>query len=153
MPLNHLVEEGLVVVRSAHVIDGGRRRRSVHHLTKEGRQALETLQPPPEATVKEGAWFGEQAPQGPAHGRSDDVNEVLALLHEHGAAALTGLAGIGKSTVARGVAEAWQHEGNTVRWVTVDRYAALSDLASTLSGASTSPRTCMAASRSSGPST
>ena len=137
VPLNHLVEEGLVVVRSAHVIDGGRRRRSVHHLTKEGRQALETLQPPPEATVKEGAWFGEQAPQGPAHGRSDDVNEVLALLHEHGAAALTGLAGIGKSTVARGVAEAWQQEGNTVRWVTVDRYAALSDLASTLSGAST----------------
>mgnify|MGYP001165359196 FL=1 len=137
VPLSHLVEEGLVVVRSAHVIGGGRRRRSVHHLTKEGRQALDRLQPPPEEAVKEGSWFGEQTPQGPAHGRSDDVGEVQGLLHEHGAVALTGLAGIGKSTVARGVAEAWRSEGKTVRWVTVDRYAALSDLATALSGVST----------------
>ena len=36
-----------------------------------------------------------------------DVAAIQRLLEEHKAAALTGLAGVGKSTVARCVAEAW----------------------------------------------
>jgi len=134
VPLGQLVEDGLVLVRSAHVIDGGRRKRNVHHLTEEGRRTLQGLASPTEATAVPGQWFGPRAPVGPAYGRDADVLHVRSALEEHTAVAVTGLAGVGKSTVARCLAEAWCDEGGTVRWATVDAYAALSDLASTLDG-------------------
>ena len=58
VPLNHLVESGLVTVRNAHVIGGGRRRRSVHHLTEEGRRALDALEPLEEQPAIAGQWIG-----------------------------------------------------------------------------------------------
>ena len=134
VPLNHLVESGLVTVRNAHVIGGGRRRRSVHHLTEEGRRALDALEPLEEQPAIAGQWIGHHAPAGPAFGRASDVAAIQRLLEEHKAAALTGLAGVGKSTVARCVAEAWCANGGDVRWANVDAYAALSDLASVLNG-------------------
>ena len=137
VPLNHLVENGLVTVRSAHVIDGGRRRRSVHHLTEEGRRALGDLEPQEEKSAIPGQWIGHHAPAGPAFGRDADVAAVQRLLEEHKAAALTGLAGVGKSTVARCIAEAWCANGGDVRWANVDAYAGLSDLASVLNGTTT----------------
>ena len=132
VPLNLLEEEGLVVVRSAHVIDGGRRRRSVHHLTEEGRRVLETLELPAEPAVTQGPWFGQHDPVGPAYGRESDVAALHQVLLDHNTAAITGLAGVGKSTVARCLADAWRNEGGTVRWATMDPYSALSDLASIL---------------------
>ncbi len=137
VPLNRLIEEGLVTVRSAHVIGGGRRRRSVHHLTDEGRRVLDSLESPTEHHVSSGHWIGHRPPTGPAFGRDPDVAALQHLLKEHGSAALTGLAGIGKSTVARCVAEAWCTEGGDVRWANVDAYAALSDVASALNGTTT----------------
>ena len=137
VPLNHLVESGLVTMRNAHVIGGGRRRRSVHHLTEEGRRVLESLEPQDIKTAPEGRWIGHQAPVGPAFGRDADVAAVQRLLEEHMTVALTGLAGVGTSTVARCVAEAWCSNGGDVRWVNVDAYAGLSDLASVLSEATT----------------
>ena len=137
VPLNHLVENGLVVVRSAHVIGGGRRRRSVHHLTEEGRHALNSLEPLKQEPPPQGQWIGHRAPTGPAFGRASDVAAIQRLLEEHKAAALTGLAGVGKSTVARCVAEAWCANGGDVRWANVDAYAGLSDLATVLHGSTT----------------
>ena len=135
VPLSHLIDDGLVTVRSAHVIGGGRRRRSVHHLTEEGRRVLDALESPDEEPVKTGRWIGDQGPAGPAFGREADATAIHRLLNEHKAAVLTGLAGVGKSTVARCAAEAWRTGGGHVRWANLDAYAGLSDVASVLNGA------------------
>ncbi len=137
VPLSHLIDDGLVTVRSAHVIGGGRRRRSVHHLTEEGRRVLGALESPDEEPVTTGRWIGDQGPAGPAFGRDSDATAIHRLLNEHKAAVLTGLAGVGKSTVARCVAEAWRTGGGHVRWANLDAYAGLSDVASVLNGATT----------------
>lgn len=122
-PMEGLVGDGLVWVRDAHVIGGGARRRRVHHLTEAGRAAYDRLddghgQP----RSKAGRWTGTPPSARAAIGRQAEVEALEAALSEHGLVVLTGLAGIGKSTVAELLAATHVEQGGHVHWANVGAY-------------------------------
>ena len=79
-PLKELETSGLVWTRSAHVIGGGSRRRSVIHLTPEGRERAEALAAggsPPEATRRA---LGPMPDPIHLHGRDAVVDSLVGQL-------------------------------------------------------------------------
>ena len=104
-PLKALEDAKLIHTRTAHVIDGGSRKRNVIHLTAKGRQQATTII----ATVGEMTTNVEG--DGGLHGRA---NELLSLSEalENGFAVVTGMPGIGKTALLQGL-------GNT-RFCTLD---------------------------------
>jgi DNA-binding MarR family transcriptional regulator len=133
-PMEALVEQGLVKTRDAHVVGGGSRRRRVHHLTPEGRErfiALEdgTGQP----RDRSSRWSGPRAPPARCVGREDDLEALLHHVNGASPVVLTGLAGIGKTTLASLFAERHLDAGGHVHWCTCGTYDALADLLGALS--------------------
>ena len=119
-PLKELETSGLVWTRSAHVIGGGSRRRSVIHLTPEGRERAEALAAegsPPEAT---GRALGPMPDPIHLHGRDAVVDSLVGQLLAGSNLQLSGLPGIGKTSLARAVAGALLERGFRVRWATCD---------------------------------
>ncbi len=113
-PLSMLEEEELVFSRNAHVIGGGSRRRTVIHITRKGRQELEESDPIP--TKKTGAVFGPIPDSVVMHGRDEDMGHITTSLSDGKSIVLSGLPGIGKSTLAREVSEHFSQIGWTIRW-------------------------------------
>ena len=122
-PLSKLEEEDLVFKRKAHVIGGGSRRRHVYHLTDEGRQLLEGLgeEATNEASNK-GALHGTAPQLGHTHGRQQFAEEVAEQMREQHCLILSGLPGIGKTTVGGLVSEHLLNSGINVRWAQVDKF-------------------------------
>ena len=113
-PLSMLEEDGLVVTRNAHVIGGGSRRRTVVHITKKGRQELEKSDRTP--VKKTGAKFGPIPDSIVMHGREEEMGHITSSLSAGNSIVLSGLPGIGKSTLARAVSEHFSQIGWTIRW-------------------------------------
>jgi len=92
-PLKALEEEGLVQTRTAHVIGGGSRKRTVIHLTAKGRQQASAL-------VTTAGHSMEIEPTDGLHGRENEIAQLQSALSE-GAAVLTGMPGIGKTALIK----------------------------------------------------
>jgi DNA-binding MarR family transcriptional regulator len=90
-PLKALEDEGLVQTRTAHVIDGGSRKRNVIHLTAKGRQQASTL------VTTAGHSMEIEVTDG-LHGRESELGQLESALAD-GAAILTGMPGIGKTAL------------------------------------------------------
>ena len=90
-PLKALEEEGLVQTRTAHVIGGGSRKRTVIHLTTKGRQQASAL------ITTAGHSMEIEGTDG-LHGRESVLKQIESALAE-GSVVLTGMPGIGKTAL------------------------------------------------------
>ena len=115
-PLNELVHKGLVVERKAHVIGGGSRRRKVYHITELGRAECKDVEVP--LTKKVGELLGKPPAQTILKGR----DELILQLKNMKKMILTGLPGIGKTSLLRSIADQLVKDGKIVRFATMESF-------------------------------
>ena len=132
-PLNALEETKFVSTRLAHVIGGGSRRRTVVHITEEGRKRVEGVE---RVSEKLGKIVGPIPDSSILHGREGDISQIIDELSEGGCVILSGLPGVGKTSVARGVVDELISSGLTVKWATCHNYSDPANLAEQWSGKS-----------------
>ena len=114
IPLASMEEAGLITTRTAHVIGGGSRRRTVVHITDAGRQVLSENEP--ESATRIGRSYGPIPDKQTLHGRSQNSENLVEAITGGTSILLSGLPGVGKSSLARDVAERVINSGWTVRW-------------------------------------
>ncbi len=119
-PLKELEASGLVTTRSAHVIGGGSRRRTVVHLTAAGRERAEALAAEDRAPEAAGRAVGPMPEPTLVRGRDAEIESLVERLLAGGRIQLSGLPGIGKTSLARAVAGVLLERGFRVRWGTCD---------------------------------
>ena len=117
-PLKELEASGLISTRSAHVIGGGPRRRTVVHLTDSGRQRAEILSEEEFPEKSQSLAIGPIPNQTQIRGREDELDTLLTKLLAGENLQLTGLPGIGKTSLTRSVAELLMERGFKIRWAT-----------------------------------
>lgn len=115
-PLNELVKKKLIIERKAHVIGGGSRRRKVYHITEAGRAECEGIEAP--SINKVGELFGNPPNQTFLRGRDSLIQE----LKDKKKLILTGLPGIGKTSLLRGIADELVRDGKIVRFATMESF-------------------------------
>ncbi len=118
-PLKDLETSGLITTRSAHVMGGGSRRRTVVHLTAAGRERAEALAGEERTPESAGRAIGPIPELVHLHGRDAEVESLVESLLAGSNVQLSGLPGIGKTSLARAVAGALLERGFRVRWATV----------------------------------
>jgi DNA-binding MarR family transcriptional regulator len=114
-PINTLLEEDLIICRLAHVIGGGSRRRNVYHLTEFGRKALEELPDTfEESSQRRGSLKGEYPEATELKGRDELIQKIL----DSGSDSFTvvGIAGIGKTVLAREISQRLAKQKINSRW-------------------------------------
>jgi len=126
VPLTSLESQGLIFKRMAHVIGGGSRRRNVYHLTEQGRILFDTLgedNSKPRKSSSDGMPFGDFPQSGEIHGRTNLIDDALSLYNEQHCMILSGLPGIGKTTVGIAVGNKILSSGSNIRWATADEFS------------------------------
>ena len=119
-PLKEMEASGLISTRSAHVIGGGSRRRTVVHLTDAGRERAEALATEEIPPKSQSLAVGPLPNSIQIRGREDELESLLTKLLAGENVQLTGLPGIGKTSLARSVAELLMARGFRIRWATCD---------------------------------
>jgi len=136
VPLTTLANQGLIFKRMAHVIGGGSRRRNVYHLTEQGRLLFETLgddHSKPRKSSSVGVPFGDVPQSGEIHGRSGLIDDTVSVFNEQHSILLSGLPGIGKTTVGAMVAKEILSSGANIRWATADEFSDFETLCRSMS--------------------
>ena len=113
-PLSELESKGLISTRTAHVIGGGSRKRTVVHITPEGRNLVAEHDLSPKRR-REGI-IGPAPESIDVHGRSSEIQTISDSVMEGKSIVISGLPGIGKSTLARAIATNLENNGWTIRW-------------------------------------
>ena len=121
-PLSELVKKGMVMERKAHVIGGGSRKRKVYHITDIGRMECQGVDLQPKKSI--GELLGKPPNQSNLHGRA----ELIDQLKSKKKTILTGLPGIGKTSILRGIADVLVKEGMTVRFATMESFKDITDI-------------------------
>jgi len=119
-PLKELETSGLISTRSAHVIGGGSRRRTVVHLTDAGRERAESLSSDDLPDKSQSLAIGPLPNLIQIRGREEELDNLLTKLLAGENLQLTGLPGIGKTSLVRSVAELLMERGFRIRWATCD---------------------------------
>ncbi|MDP6318549.1 MAG: AAA family ATPase [Candidatus Thalassarchaeaceae archaeon] len=117
-PLKELESSGLISTRSAHVIGGGSRRRTVVHLTSIGRERAESLSKEEHKSEDFGRVVGPIPDSIHLHGREEVAISIAESLSSGSRIHLSGLPGIGKTSLARSIAGKLLEKGWRVRWST-----------------------------------
>lgn len=112
--LKHLQESGLILTRQTHVIDGGSRKRTVVHPTLEGRRRAANFTE--KTTKSHGEIVGSAPDRVDLVGRDAMLTDIFERLVSGETLVLTGLAGIGKTSLLREAAYRTIVEGYKVRW-------------------------------------
>jgi DNA-binding MarR family transcriptional regulator len=142
VPLTKLEKHDLVFKRMAHVIGGGSRRRNVYHLTEKGRNLLSTMgedTSKPRKSSSEGRMFGDAPSLGTVYGRSSLVETVFDEINLQHCVFISGLPGIGKTTVGLAAAEKMVSNGSNVRWSTANEFSDFETLCRSMSISSELP--------------
>ncbi len=137
-PLNELEKAGYVFSRNAHVTNAGSRRRKVVHITYSGRELISKV----EIIPGKGRQFGPIPDLGIIYGRDKISNQIFDLLANGKNIILSGLPGIGKTSLARLISELLIVDGWTVRWASCDLDSGSDEIAKMWIGKSapTNPR-------------
>ena len=114
-PLRELESSGYVTTRSTNTIGTGTRKRKVVHITEKGREAISSE---PLETSRRGPSSGPIPNQGVIFGRDTEAAEISTMITNGSSVILNGLPGIGKTSLARLVAEQMLNSGWRVRWAT-----------------------------------
>jgi DNA-binding MarR family transcriptional regulator len=115
-PLAKLESDGYIFTRSAHVIGGGSRKRTVVHITLDGRQQINELSTEFDSAI--GKKYGTIPNLTKLFGRDEDKAKLLELVNNGENIFLSGLPGIGKTSLARDIVTSVLNQGWTVRWAT-----------------------------------
>jgi DNA-binding MarR family transcriptional regulator len=126
-PLSKLEEEGLVFTRVAHVIGGGSRKRKVIHITSLGREMVNTFEN--NLLIKNGKLFGTFPDISKIFGRENDKQILTKQIFDGNSIFLSGLPGIGKTSLVRNIVPEILEFGWTVRWATCYSNTDISDIA------------------------
>ncbi len=121
-PLKELLSKGLITERKAHVVGGGNRKRSVYHITEFGREECDGLEHP--KNMKLGTIYGNLPPKITLHGRVDLIDE----LKSYNKLIITGLPGIGKTSILRTLAEDYSTDGKIVRYASMDKFKDVTEI-------------------------
>ena len=117
-PLKELEASDLISTRMAHVTGGGSRRRTVVHITELGRQRMESYSISDLPAKSESLAIGPLPDKTPILGRTDELESLSSKLLAGENFLLNGLPGIGKTSLARSVAENMMNRGYRIRWAT-----------------------------------
>lgn len=114
-PLKELESSGFVTTRSANTIGAGPRKRKVVHITDSGRDIVssDSLESP-----RRGPSNGPIPKNGVIFGREEEIKEISSRIADGSSFILSGLPGIGKTSLARSVSEQMLNSGWRVRWAT-----------------------------------
>ena len=115
-PLNELVRRELLIERKAHVIGGGSRRRKVYHITELGRIESDDIELGD--TQRIGELMGKPPSQRVLQGRQ----QLISKLKSEKKMILTGLPGIGKTSLLRVIADELVRDGKIVRFATMESF-------------------------------
>ena len=128
-PMSVLEEEGFLLTRQAHVIGGGRRKRKVVHITESGRNQLYShTEDIPERRARSSSKLKGQLPEYThVHGRHSELGLIRDAIENKVPVHLRGMPGIGKSTLARKIAEDLVEKDLNVHWVQLDAYCDVHD--------------------------
>ena len=121
-PLNELEKKNLIIERKAHVIGGGSRRRKVYHITEAGRAECGDIAIPEKKKV--GELLGNPPSQTFLRGRDSLIQELKTKEK----LILTGLPGIGKTSLLRGIADELVREGKIVRFATMESFKDITEI-------------------------
>lgn len=126
-PLTNLESDGMISVRVAHVIGGGSRRRQVYHLTEKGRlwlieHPLATEHSDEKNTSK------TEATDFALIGRMETLLELESLQEDQKTIMLSGLSGIGKTSVAQALIHRATGNGTSVHSAVVNEFSDLRDI-------------------------
>ena len=143
-PLNALMETGYVNCRLAHVLGGGSRRRNVYHLTESGRNRLNEL---PVEEVRRTRVRGELEGEPPGRTELKGRETLIKDLIDSGFDSLTmvGIAGIGKTSLARELVERLVEDGRKCSWIRCNRYDDPASMAARFCGDEKAPESAEAA--------
>ena len=139
IPLKSLQQDNLVITRTAHVIGGGSRRRSVFHITISGREMLQKLieegltESPlkkAEKRTKAGEIMGPAPPLNPLYGRGDLLSEIIEELSKNSSVVISGLPGIGKTSLARKALDEMALKGYDIHWASSGEFTDVGNLLS-----------------------
>ena len=121
-PLSELVGKELIIERKAHVIGGGSRKRKVYHITELGRKECEGITIPNKKKI--GELLGQPPGKTILHGR----DSLIQQLKGEAKLILTGLPGIGKTSLLRSIADELVSEGETVRFATMESFKDITEI-------------------------
>ena len=126
-PLATLEKDKLIISKNAQVIGKDSRRRKVIHITHLGLETLSEADFPEK--IKKFKYFGPIPNLINLHGRNTEVLDISNILKRNKNILLNGLPGIGKSSLARAIAEKMMEEGWTLRWASCDNDTDISAIA------------------------
>ena len=121
-PLNELISQKMLVERKAHVIGGGSRKRKVYHITDLGRAECEGV------TVPKRKKAGELLGNPPAKTILQGRDSLVEDLKNKNKLILTGLPGIGKTSLLRSIADNLVEEGKIVRFATMESFKDITEI-------------------------
>jgi len=131
VPLTSLEQRGFLFKRMAHVIGGGSRRRNVYHLTDEGRSAAAQLganDAKPRKSSSKANILGDPPTEAPLYGRLELVKQIASKMEVHQHLLISGLPGIGKTSVGLGVGGHFLSKSTEVRWATANEFSDMETL-------------------------
>lgn len=129
LPLKKLEKSGMVFKRMGHVIGGGSRRRQVFHITDKGREYISSQDSNLSKKSKTGKIFGRMPSHPQVFGRDEDISKINDRINDT-SLLISGLPGIGKTTVISALSQQLLDQEKTVRWATASDYTDAYDLCS-----------------------
>lgn len=129
LPLKKLEKSGMVFKRMGHVIGGGSRRRQVFHITDKGREYISSQDSNLSKKSKTGKIFGSMPSHPQVFGRDEDISKINDRINDT-SLLISGLPGIGKTTVISALSQQLLDQEKTVRWATASDYTDAYDLCS-----------------------
>ena len=137
IPLKSLQKDEFIVMRTAHVIGGGSRRRSVFHLTISGRELLQQLiddglaESPlkkVQKPQKAGQIIGSAPSLKPLFGRDELLTTITEELSNSGSLVISGLPGIGKTSLVRTALDEMALKGFDIHWASSGEFTDIGNL-------------------------
>ena len=126
VPLNSLEKANLVISRNARVSGAKSRKRTIIHITDKGLSVLSDSGKPKSRKHRN---FGPVPNLSIIHGRQIEIEKITELLENGKNIILNGLPGIGKTSLARAVADSLMEKGWILRWASCNGDSDVSSIA------------------------
>tara|TARA_Y100001980_G_C14556778_1_gene350241 strand:- start:20976 stop:23132 length:2157 start_codon:yes stop_codon:yes gene_type:complete len=111
-PIKDLQKSNLLLSKQAHVINGGSRKRTVHFITKKGREYCKNIN----KISNSSEIFGNPPNLIKLIGRDKELKIIIEKLNKNNLILISGIAGIGKTAIVRTLIENESEKGVSAKW-------------------------------------